>query len=105
LLQVAELFPRIDSQQEPEAIGTFVAASVLKILVIFVGWLVTVALLTLLERKIAAWTQDRRGPNRAGPFGILQPAADGLKNFMKEVAEPATAERWLFLIAPALSFI
>ena len=102
---LATLFPRVDPQVRPEAAGTFVVASVIKMLVIFVAWLVTVALLTLAERKIAAWIQDRRGPNRAGPGGILQPAADGLKNFMKEEAIPGQAERWLFLIAPALAFI
>lgn len=104
-LDLASLFPRANPQEAPEAIGTFVAASVVKILVFFGVYLVTVALLTLLERKLAAWFQDRRGPNRAGPGGILQPVADGIKNFMKEETNPPFADKWLFLIAPALAFI
>ena len=99
------LFPKADSQTAPAAIGTFTAATIIKMLVFFVVYLVTVALLTLAERKIAAWIQDRRGPNRAGPGGILQPVADGIKNFMKELNKPGNVERALFLIAPALSFV
>jgi NADH-quinone oxidoreductase subunit H len=104
-LDIATLFPRANPQAAPEAMGTFVAASVVKILVFFGVYMVTVALLTLLERKLAAWFQDRRGPNRAGPGGILQPVADGIKNFMKEETNPPFADRWLFIIAPALAFI
>lgn len=104
-VEIGSRFPRADPQLAPDAIGTFVAASIAKILVVFVVWLVTVAMLTLLERKLAAWFQDRRGPNRAGPGGLLQPVADGIKNFMKEETNPPFADRWLFLIAPALSFI
>ncbi len=103
--ELAGLFPRADSQLAPSALGTFVLASVIKILIVFVLYLLGVAFLTLAERKVAAWIQDRRGPNRAGPGGILQPVADGLKNFMKEETNPAAAERWLFIIAPALAFV
>jgi len=105
MIDPATWFPRANSQVWPEAIGTFALASVLKILIVFALYLLGVAFLTLAERKLAAWFQDRRGPNRAGPGGILQPVADGLKNFMKEETNPATADRWLFLIAPALAFI
>jgi NADH-quinone oxidoreductase subunit H len=101
----ASWFPLADSQTEPSAIGTFALASIIKVVVVFVGYLVGVALLTLAERKVAAWIQDRRGPNRAGPGGILQPVADGIKNFMKEEVTPGMADRWLFLLAPALAFI
>jgi NADH-quinone oxidoreductase subunit H len=104
-LDLARWFPRQDPQLPPEAIGTFVVASVVKILVVFSVYMLGVALLTLAERKVAAWIQDRRGPNRTGPGGILQPVADGIKNFMKEETNPAEADRWLFLIAPALAFI
>ena len=102
---LTRLFPKADPQLAPLALGTFALASVIKILVVFVLYLLGVAFLTLAERKVAAWIQDRRGPNRAGPGGILQPVADGLKNFMKEETNPAAAERWLFIIAPALAFV
>ena len=105
MIDLAQLFPHSDPQQPPTAIGTFVLASSIKIVVVFGLYLVGVALLTLAERKLAAWFQDRRGPNRTGPGGILQPVADGLKNFMKEETSPAAADTWLFMIAPALSFI
>jgi NADH-quinone oxidoreductase subunit H len=52
---------------------------------------------TLAERKVAAWLQDRVGPNRAGKGGLLQPLADGLKLFAKEEFEPDTPNRFLFL--------
>lgn len=105
VLDVVRWFPAADPQQQPTAIGTYVLASAVKILVLFGLYMLGVAFLTLAERKIAAWIQDRRGPNRAGPGGILQPVADGIKNFMKEETNPADADRWLFLIAPALAFV
>ncbi|MEN9507725.1 MAG: NADH-quinone oxidoreductase chain [Gemmatimonadota bacterium] len=104
-LDVAALFPKADPQQAPVAIATYVAASVVKMLAVFTMWLVMVAYLTLAERKFAAWFQDRRGPNRVGPWGLLQPVADGLKNFMKEETNPDFADRWLFILAPALAFV
>ncbi len=105
MIDLASLFPKAESQVAPTAIGTFVLASGIKILVVFALYLLGVAFLTLAERKLAAWFQDRRGPNRAGPGGLLQPVADGIKNFMKEETLPAHADKWLFLIAPALAFI
>jgi len=65
----------------------------------------TVAYLILLERKIAAWTQDRVGPNRVGPFGLLQPLADGLKMFLKEDFRPSGTDAILFSIAPAVMIL
>ncbi|HJP55724.1 MAG TPA: NADH-quinone oxidoreductase subunit NuoH [Gemmatimonadales bacterium] len=88
----------------PELKG-YILLSVIKMLVVFTVVLVGVALLTLLERKVSAWMQNRRGPNRVGWAGLLQPAADGLKNILKEETFPAEANRLLFLLAPAMSFI
>jgi NADH-quinone oxidoreductase subunit H len=55
------------------------------------------------ERKVAAFMQDRRGPNRAGPFGLLQPLADGVKMFMKEEIIPLSANRILFILGPSIA--
>lgn len=60
---------------------------------------------TYAERKIAAVIQDRRGPNRAGPFGILQPLADGVKLFMKEEIIPNTSNKFLFVLGPCLAML
>jgi NADH-quinone oxidoreductase subunit H len=58
---------------------------------------------TLAERKVAAWLQDRIGPNRAGKGGLLQPLADGLKLFAKEEFEPDTPNRFFFFTGPAIA--
>jgi NADH-quinone oxidoreductase subunit H len=60
---------------------------------------------TYAERKIAGFIQDRLGPNRAGPFGILQPLADGLKLFMKEEIIPNTSNKFLFILGPCLAML
>lgn len=60
---------------------------------------------TYAERKVAAFLQDRLGPDRAGPFGILQPLADGVKMFMKEEIVPANANKWLFMVGPGLAML
>ncbi len=83
----------------------FLVSSIIKIVVVFTVIMVGVALLTLAERRICAWMQDRLGPNRVGPQGLLQPAADGLKNLVKEETLPAQADKVLFMLAPAISFI
>lgn len=82
----------------------FLIASAVKLLVFFSVYLVTVAMLTLAERKVSAWIQDRHGPNRTGPGGLLQPAADGLKNLMKEELQPSAGHGVLFTLAPAIAF-
>jgi NADH-quinone oxidoreductase subunit H len=78
-------------------------AMVLKILVFFVILLLVIAYTTLAERRVAAWIQDRIGPNRVGPFGLLQPIADGLKNILKEETLPATSAKLYFLLGPVLT--
>lgn len=60
---------------------------------------------TYAERKVAAVLQDRRGPNRAGPFGILQPVADGLKLFFKEEIIPNFSSKFLFILGPSLAML
>ena len=82
----------------------FILTSVIKMLVVFTVIMVGVAFMTLVERRLCAFMQDRLGPNRVGPFGLLQPAADGLKNIVKEETYPARADKWLFILAPAISF-
>jgi NADH-quinone oxidoreductase subunit H len=57
------------------------------------------------ERKVAAWMQDRKGPSRAGPFGLLQPIADGIKLFFKEEIIPTDANRFLFILGPSLAML
>lgn len=81
----------------------FVIVSAVKVLVVFGVLMVTIALLTLVERRVAGFIQDRSGPNRVGPWGLLQPLADGLKNLLKEETLPAGAARPFFLIAPMVA--
>ena len=75
----------------------------LVILVIFLVTLGIAAYSTWAERKVAAFIQDREGPNRAGWGGLLQPIADAGKMFFKEDFIPAQADKWLFILGPCLS--
>src|SRR5919201_1486960 len=63
----------------------------------------TCAYLILLERKVAAWTQDRLGPNRVGPWGLLQPIADGIKFVLKEQVITSHVDRIFYLLGPAVA--
>jgi NADH-quinone oxidoreductase subunit H len=75
------------------------------VLVIFGISLLIAMYATYGERKIAAFMQDRMGPSRAGPWGILQPAADGLKMFMKEEIIPDVSNKTLFIIGPCIAML
>jgi NADH-quinone oxidoreductase subunit H len=80
-------------------------AMLVKIGVVFGILLLTVAYMTWLERKVIADIQVRIGPMRVGPFGLLQPIADGIKLFFKEDLIPGQVDRVLFLLAPALAVV
>lgn len=75
------------------------------VLVLFTLTLTIAAYSTWAERKVAAWLQDRVGPNRAGIFGLLQPLADGGKMFFKEEIIPSGSNKWLFIAGPSLALL
>ena len=75
------------------------------IVVVVMSSLVIAMYATFAERKVAAIMQDRRGPNRAGPFGLLQPLADGLKLFFKEEIIPNLSSKFLFILGPCLAML
>ena len=81
----------------------FLLLSVLKVAVVLVILLLAVAYTVLLERKLLARMQNRWGPSRVGPFGLLQPLVDGAKSFLKEDMNPLAAERPLFILAPIIA--
>lgn len=83
----------------------FIIEKFVLILVVVMGSLGVAMYTTFAERKVAAILQDRRGPNRAGPFGILQPLADGMKLFFKEEIVPNFSSKFLFILGPGLAMI
>ena len=84
---------------QPEWLRTTLI-SVGQILAVTITVILCVAYTTLAERKVIGYMQMRIGPNRVGPFGLLQPLADGVKFFTKEDFMPNAAERWLYILAP-----
>ena len=80
-----------------------IVVTVIKTLIVFFALLTGFAYLTLFERKVQARLQQRPGPNRVGPWGLLQPAADGLKLFFKSSSTPAGRDHFLYLLAPFIS--
>jgi len=83
----------------------YILFNLLKILIIVVPLLISVAYFTLAERKILGAIQRRRGPNVIGVYGLLQPLADGFKLLVKETVLPSNANRLLFILSPILTFV
>ncbi len=83
----------------------FIIEKLILIVVVVSASLVIAMYATFAERKVAAILQDRRGPNRAGPFGLLQPLADGIKLFFKEEIIPNFSSKALFILGPALAML
>jgi NADH-quinone oxidoreductase subunit H len=88
-----------------EITSTLFTAKAIYVGIVFAITLGVAAYSTYFERIIAAFMQDRVGPDRAGPFGILQPLADAVKMFMKEDFIPSQSSKWLFIVAPCLSML
>src|ERR1051326_9102052 len=83
----------------------YILAAVVKSAIVIGALLTAFAYLTLIERRVVAFMQTRLGPNRAGPFGLLQPVADALKMVFKEQIIPTKARILIFLIAPLISIV
>ena len=85
--------------------STYILYKLILVIAVFVISLLIAMYSTYGERKIAAFLQDRLGPNRAGPFGLLQPLADGVKMFMKEEIIPNVSNKFLFILGPGLAML
>jgi NADH-quinone oxidoreductase subunit H len=107
LLQTAAGLPQatLEHLPQPESGGAWFLATIVKMLITFTIYMVGVMMVIWLERRLCAFIQDRRGPNRVGPHGLLQSVADGVKNIMKEETYPGEANIPLFILAPVISFI
>src|SRR6187549_93083 len=84
---------------------SFLIYKAMLIVAVFSASLLIAMYSTYAERKVASFLQDRIGPNRAGPFGLLQPVADGVKMFMKEEIIPDGASKFLFILGPSLAML
>src|SRR5215472_7287904 len=82
-----------------------VILAIIKIAVVFFVVLTVVAYMSLAERKVLGWMQMRPGPNRVGPWGFLQPAADGLKFIMKEDIVPDMVNKFAYILAPMVAIV
>ena len=101
---VSSLFA-IDSMLNGNLLWTPLVIVILKVLAVFVTGLVATMLMVWFERKVISGMQNRIGPNKAGPFGLLQTLADGIKLFFKEDLIPDRSDRFVFKLAPFLSFV
>ena len=99
------LLQAADPQLPPVSFFPWLIFALIKLVLVFTLYMLGAALLTLAERKLSAWIQDRHGPNRVGPSGLFQPLADGLKNLVKEEAAPSFASGALYNLAPIISFV
>jgi len=84
---------------------TFIIYKLILVVIVFAISLGIAAYSTYGERKVAAFMQDRMGPSKAGPYGLLQPLADGVKMFMKEEIIPDVSNKWLFILGPCITMV
>jgi len=97
--------PALDPALEGDLSWAPLVIVILKVLVVFVVGLVATMLMVWFERKVIAGMQNRIGPNKAGPYGLLQTLADGIKLFFKEDLLPRRSDRFVFALAPFLAFV